>query len=103
MCTRGDDETKRHAYKYVEVPHTVDCLQGILTVIPMQLLSFQIAVLRGYDVSKLCLNLFVCFIEGTYCSQCLHLGGLVLKGLYKECTHCHVFTNVGITIRHYCR
>jgi len=35
----------------LEVPHTVDCLQGILTVIPMQLLSFHIAVLRGYDVS----------------------------------------------------
>ena len=32
------------------MPHTVDCLQGVLTVIPMQLLSFHIAVLRGYDV-----------------------------------------------------
>lgn len=34
----------------MEVPQTVDCLQGVLTVIPMQLLSFHIAVLRGYDV-----------------------------------------------------
>ncbi|XP_074649465.1 glutamine--fructose-6-phosphate aminotransferase [isomerizing] 1-like isoform X2 [Tubulanus polymorphus] len=45
-----DNETKALAYKYLQVPHTVDCLQGILTVIPMQLLSFHIAVLRGYDV-----------------------------------------------------
>lgn len=34
----------------IELPHTVDCLQGILSVIPLQLLSFHLAVLRGYDV-----------------------------------------------------
>ena len=39
------------AYKSIEVPETVDCLQGIVCVLPMQLLSFHIAVLRGYDVS----------------------------------------------------
>ena len=33
------------------MPDLVDCLQGILTVIPLQLLSFHIAVLRGFDVS----------------------------------------------------
>lgn len=38
------------ADKVLEVPKTVDCLQGILTVIPMQLLSFHIAVLRGCNV-----------------------------------------------------
>ncbi|KAK3090657.1 hypothetical protein FSP39_013430 [Pinctada imbricata] len=53
LCSQGDEETIKFAYKYVEVPQTVDCLQGILTVIPMQLLSFHIAVLRGYDVSLL--------------------------------------------------
>ncbi|GIY90627.1 glutamine--fructose-6-phosphate aminotransferase 2 [Caerostris extrusa] len=35
---------------FATVPHTVDCLQGILTVIPMQLLSFHIAVLRECNV-----------------------------------------------------
>ncbi|XP_078319816.1 glutamine--fructose-6-phosphate aminotransferase [isomerizing] 2-like isoform X3 [Crassostrea virginica] len=49
LCSQGDTETQKFAYNYVEVPHTVDCLQGVLTVIPMQLLSFHIAVLRGYD------------------------------------------------------
>uniref|UniRef100_H3CBE4 glutamine--fructose-6-phosphate transaminase (isomerizing) n=1 Tax=Tetraodon nigroviridis TaxID=99883 RepID=H3CBE4_TETNG len=35
----------------INVPHCVDCLQGILSVIPLQLLSFHLAVLRGgYDV-----------------------------------------------------
>uniref|UniRef100_A0A1B6LZR1 glutamine--fructose-6-phosphate transaminase (isomerizing) n=1 Tax=Graphocephala atropunctata TaxID=36148 RepID=A0A1B6LZR1_9HEMI len=50
ICENGDDETKSFAYKSVDVPHTVDCLQGILTVIPMQLLSYHIAVLRGCNV-----------------------------------------------------
>ena len=51
ICNKGDEETQQFAYNYLAVPHTVDCLQGILAVIPMQLLSFHIAVLRGYDVS----------------------------------------------------
>uniref|UniRef100_A0A1B6EWD7 glutamine--fructose-6-phosphate transaminase (isomerizing) n=1 Tax=Cuerna arida TaxID=1464854 RepID=A0A1B6EWD7_9HEMI len=50
ICENGDDETKSFAFKSVEVPHTVDCLQGILTVIPMQLLSYHIAVMRGCNV-----------------------------------------------------
>ncbi|ELU13472.1 hypothetical protein CAPTEDRAFT_164953 [Capitella teleta] len=50
ICNKGDTETQQQVDKFIAVPHTVDCLQGILTVIPMQLLSFHIAVLRGYDV-----------------------------------------------------
>ncbi|XP_018322787.1 glutamine--fructose-6-phosphate aminotransferase [isomerizing] 2 isoform X2 [Agrilus planipennis] len=50
VCEKGDNETKNFAYKCLEVPKTVDCLQGILTVIPMQLLSFHIAVLRKCNV-----------------------------------------------------
>lgn len=50
ICIKGDEEVKDHAFRTLEVPRTVDCLQGILSVIPLQLLSFHIAVLRGYDV-----------------------------------------------------
>lgn len=50
ICEKGDTETQSFASKTIEVPHTVDCLQGILTVIPMQLLSYHIAVLRGCNV-----------------------------------------------------
>ncbi|KAJ7380894.1 Glutamine--fructose-6-phosphate aminotransferase [isomerizing] 2 [Desmophyllum pertusum] len=50
ICNEGDDEVKGHAFRTLEVPKTVDCLQGILSVIPLQLLSFHIAVLRGFDV-----------------------------------------------------
>lgn len=50
ICETGDSVTQSYATRYLEVPHTVDCLQGILTVIPMQLLSYHIAVLRGCNV-----------------------------------------------------
>ncbi|XP_008554199.1 glutamine--fructose-6-phosphate aminotransferase [isomerizing] 2 isoform X2 [Microplitis demolitor] len=50
ICHDGDEETKSFASRVLEIPKTVDCLQGILTVIPMQLLSFHIAVLRGCNV-----------------------------------------------------
>ena len=36
----------------IYVPKTVDCLQPLLTVLPLQLLAYHIAVLRGCDVDK---------------------------------------------------
>ncbi|KAM4586678.1 glutamine--fructose-6-phosphate aminotransferase [isomerizing] 2 [Fundulus diaphanus] len=50
LCCQDDSEMIKNAYKTIELPQTVDCLQGILSVIPLQLLSFHLAVLRGYDV-----------------------------------------------------
>ncbi|XP_031443259.1 glutamine--fructose-6-phosphate aminotransferase [isomerizing] 2-like isoform X1 [Clupea harengus] len=50
ICSEQDADTMKYAYQTIELPHTVDCLQGILSVIPLQLLSFHLAVLRGYDV-----------------------------------------------------
>ncbi|XP_015256771.1 PREDICTED: glutamine--fructose-6-phosphate aminotransferase [isomerizing] 2-like [Cyprinodon variegatus] len=50
LCSQDDSEVIKNAYKTIELPETVDCLQGILSVIPLQLLSFHLAVLRGYDV-----------------------------------------------------
>uniref|UniRef100_A0AAQ4RAP6 glutamine--fructose-6-phosphate transaminase (isomerizing) n=1 Tax=Gasterosteus aculeatus aculeatus TaxID=481459 RepID=A0AAQ4RAP6_GASAC len=50
LCCQDDPEISQMAYHTIELPHTVDCLQGILSVIPLQLLSFHLAVLRGYDV-----------------------------------------------------
>jgi glucosamine--fructose-6-phosphate aminotransferase (isomerizing) len=50
ICNEDDEELKKLAHRHIPIPRTVDCLQGILCVVPMQLLSFHIAVLRGYDV-----------------------------------------------------
>ena len=50
IVEKGDTETMTYSKKVIEVPRTVDVLQGILTVIPMQLLSYHLAVLRGCNV-----------------------------------------------------
>uniref|UniRef100_A0A8D3A1H0 glutamine--fructose-6-phosphate transaminase (isomerizing) n=1 Tax=Scophthalmus maximus TaxID=52904 RepID=A0A8D3A1H0_SCOMX len=51
ICDKDDYETIKNSSRTIKVPHCVDCLQGILSVIPLQMLSFHLAVLRGYDVS----------------------------------------------------
>uniref|UniRef100_A0A8C9UHR0 glutamine--fructose-6-phosphate transaminase (isomerizing) n=1 Tax=Serinus canaria TaxID=9135 RepID=A0A8C9UHR0_SERCA len=50
ICDKEDIETIKNNKRTIKVPHSVDCLQGILSVIPLQLLAFHLAVLRGYDV-----------------------------------------------------
>ncbi|XP_069555933.1 glutamine--fructose-6-phosphate aminotransferase [isomerizing] 1 [Brachyistius frenatus] len=50
ICDKDDYETVKNSCRTIKVPHCVDCLQGILSVIPLQLLSFHLAVLRGFDV-----------------------------------------------------
>ncbi|XP_071106428.1 glutamine--fructose-6-phosphate aminotransferase [isomerizing] 2-like isoform X5 [Haliotis cracherodii] len=50
ICNTGDVETQSQALKYIDVPLNIDCLQGILTIIPLQLLSLHIAELKKFDV-----------------------------------------------------
>ncbi|XP_065177937.1 glutamine--fructose-6-phosphate aminotransferase [isomerizing] 1-like [Sycon ciliatum] len=51
ICQQDDEEiTKLSVGRQLRVPPCVDCLTGILTVIPLQLLSFHLARARGYDV-----------------------------------------------------
>ncbi|XP_038061489.1 glutamine--fructose-6-phosphate aminotransferase [isomerizing] 1-like [Patiria miniata] len=50
ICDKNDAEMQRMASRSIGIPGCVDCLQGILSVIPLQLLAFHIAVLRGFDV-----------------------------------------------------
>uniref|UniRef100_A0A4W6G760 glutamine--fructose-6-phosphate transaminase (isomerizing) n=1 Tax=Lates calcarifer TaxID=8187 RepID=A0A4W6G760_LATCA len=65
ICDKDDYETIKNSSRTIKVPHCVDCLQGILSVIPLQLLSFHLAVLRGYDVRilKLKMLLFILIDE----------------------------------------
>lgn len=49
ICNEGDANIdKKH--RAIRVPQTVDCLQGIVNVVPLQLLSYHLAVLHGVDV-----------------------------------------------------
>jgi glucosamine--fructose-6-phosphate aminotransferase (isomerizing) len=52
VATEGDTEISRKADDVIYIPRTVDCLQPLLTVVPLQLLAYHVAVLRGCDVDK---------------------------------------------------
>jgi glucosamine--fructose-6-phosphate aminotransferase (isomerizing) len=49
ICNEGDSSVPQK-YRTIRVPETVDCLQGIVNVVPLQLLSYHLAVLHGVDV-----------------------------------------------------
>ncbi|HEX5131772.1 MAG TPA: glutamine--fructose-6-phosphate transaminase (isomerizing) [Candidatus Krumholzibacteria bacterium] len=52
ICNEGDDEVAEMADHVITIPRTLDFLYPILTVIPLQLLAYHIAVLRGCDVDQ---------------------------------------------------
>ena len=52
ICNKGDNETMEQSDKRLAVPPMVDCLQGILTIIPLQLLSMHLAEARKCDVRR---------------------------------------------------
>ena len=52
VATEGDHEIERHADHLVTIPDAPEILQPMLTVVPLQLLAYHAAVLRGHDVDK---------------------------------------------------
>ncbi|MCA9945526.1 MAG: glutamine--fructose-6-phosphate transaminase (isomerizing) [Anaerolineales bacterium] len=52
IATQGNNAIRREADYVIEVPQTSELLQPILNTIPMQLLSYHIAVWRGCDVDQ---------------------------------------------------
>lgn len=52
VATEGDDNIKQHADHLISVPEAPELLQPMLTVVPLQLLAYHAAVLRGQDVDK---------------------------------------------------
>ena len=52
VATEGDQNITRHADHLVTIPDAPEFLQPMLTVIPLQLLAYHAAVLRGQDVDK---------------------------------------------------
>ena len=52
LCNEGDEEVPKMADHVITIPKTLDFLYPILTVIPLQLLAYHIAVLRGCDVDQ---------------------------------------------------
>ena len=52
IATEGDTATGQKADDVLYIPDTLECLQPLLAVVPLQLLAYHIAVLRGCDVDK---------------------------------------------------
>ena len=52
IVTKGDELIRGIADDVIEIPETEEVLTPLLTVIPLQLLSYQIAVQRGCNVDK---------------------------------------------------
>jgi glutamine---fructose-6-phosphate transaminase (isomerizing) len=52
IVTEGDEIIRKMADYVLEVPETMPVFSGLLAVIPLQLLSYHIAVLRGCDVDQ---------------------------------------------------
>lgn len=52
IVTEGDDVIKNISSHTIEVPKTIPCLAPLLSVIPLQLLAYHIAVVKGCDVDQ---------------------------------------------------
>lgn len=52
LCTEGDTRIPEKFDMKVQVPATADCLQCILNIIPLQLLSYHVADMKGINVDR---------------------------------------------------
>jgi glucosamine--fructose-6-phosphate aminotransferase (isomerizing) len=52
VVTKGDTQVRELADYVIEIPETNDALSPLLTTIPLQLLSYYIAVMRGCNVDQ---------------------------------------------------
>ncbi|KAI9781985.1 MAG: glutamine--fructose-6-phosphate transaminase (isomerizing) [Geoglossum umbratile] len=50
ICNESDPEFPSEQSERIEIPKTVDCLQGLLNVIPLQLIAYWLAVGEGLNV-----------------------------------------------------
>ncbi len=52
VATEGDQNIAQHADHLITIPDAPEFLQPMLAVVPLQLLAYHAAVLRGHDVDK---------------------------------------------------
>src|SRR5262249_13592044 len=52
VASEGDDEVHGIADDVIEVPEAPEYLQPLVTAVPLQLLAYHVALLRGCDVDK---------------------------------------------------
>ncbi|MFI3319066.1 MAG: glutamine--fructose-6-phosphate transaminase (isomerizing) [Rikenellaceae bacterium] len=52
IVTKGDSQMASIADDIIEIPETIECFEPLLTTIPLQLMSYHIAVCKGRDVDQ---------------------------------------------------
>ena len=52
IIAEGDEVVKGIVSEFIEVPHTLACLAPLLSVVPLQLLAYHIAVQKGLNVDQ---------------------------------------------------
>jgi len=52
IVTEGDETAKGLSDFYIQIPHTEECLVPLLATVPLQLLSYHIAVMRDCNVDQ---------------------------------------------------
>jgi glucosamine--fructose-6-phosphate aminotransferase (isomerizing) len=52
VATEGDNEIKNYAEDVMYIPDVPECLSPMLAVVPLQMMAYHAAVLRGHDVDK---------------------------------------------------
>lgn len=52
IVTEGDNTISRIADEVIELPDTIECLEPLLSTIPLQLLAYNIAVCKGKNVDQ---------------------------------------------------
>ncbi len=52
IVNEGDEQVKKIAKEVIELPDTLACLVPLLSVIPLQLLSYHVAVAKGLNVDQ---------------------------------------------------
>jgi glutamine---fructose-6-phosphate transaminase (isomerizing) len=52
IATEGDTEIKKHAEDVLYIPDIAEPLSPMLAVVPLQLMAYHAAVIRGHDVDK---------------------------------------------------
>ena len=52
VVTEGDREAAGLADRVLEVPETSELVSPVVVTVPLQLLAYHVAVLRGHDVDR---------------------------------------------------
>ena len=52
LVTKGDSTIAKIADEVIELPETIECLEPLVTTIPLQLLAYHIAVCKGKNVDQ---------------------------------------------------